>query len=558
MSPLFFKRLSDEVLGSRLASGEAAAFDELYRRYSNRLAAYGAHLLGDIGLGDDVAQATMLKAYGALRAGRVPDHMKPWLFRIAHNVAIDLVIRRRELPSDDLPESPTADREPFTGTLVAALATLPDRQRRVYVLREVHGLRIDETAAELGLTASQVEQSLFAARNRLAEQLVFGDRLNCVTVQRLAAGPLDAAERRALKTHLRTCDSCRATLGLRGRALTIFPAGISVDWLARLGPGLLTGGAPAAAKVGAVVATATIAAGVPVAVEQSAHRHAHRPIVPSAVAVHETPVVSVRAISKETLAAAVAAPTAVAPAAAAVAVSAPRTAAVMAPRSDHHGSSDSRGRSSDVSLIRRGHGSGSVSEGSAHHGSEHHGGVPTSIDTESRHHGSDGGGSDGGGSDGGRSDGGTSDGGSGSGHDGPGSSGSPTVDTSSGGDRSGRDGGGSDGTRDGGTTGNTDGKDGGGDRDGGGGTTTSPTTTTTATTTTTTTATTTTMTTTTTTPVVTDDLPDTSGGSGGGDSHDGGASSDGGGGGGGTDGGGSDDGGGGTDSHIASTTDESH
>jgi hypothetical protein len=40
---------------------------------------------------------------------------------------------------------------------------LPDRQRRVYVLRELHGLRIDETAAELGLTAAQVEQSLFAA-----------------------------------------------------------------------------------------------------------------------------------------------------------------------------------------------------------------------------------------------------------------------------------------------------------------------------------------------------------------------------------------------------------
>jgi uncharacterized membrane protein YgcG len=47
--------------------------------------------------------------------------------------------------------------------LVAAFARWPDRQRRVYVLRELHGLRIDETAAELGLTAAQVEQSLFAA-----------------------------------------------------------------------------------------------------------------------------------------------------------------------------------------------------------------------------------------------------------------------------------------------------------------------------------------------------------------------------------------------------------
>ena len=146
MSPLLAKRLSDESLGSRLASGEAAAFDELYRRYVNRLAAYGAHLLGDGAAGDDVAQATMLKAYGALRDGRVPDRIKPWLYRIAHNVAIDLVIRRREWPTAELPERGSTDAAPIAGALVAALAALPERQRRVYVLRELHGLRIDETA----------------------------------------------------------------------------------------------------------------------------------------------------------------------------------------------------------------------------------------------------------------------------------------------------------------------------------------------------------------------------------------------------------------------------
>jgi RNA polymerase sigma factor (sigma-70 family) len=190
VSPFLFRRLSDESLGGRLASGEAAAFDELYRRYSHRLAAYGAHLLGDGASGDDVAQATLLKAYTALRDGRVPGQMRPWLFRIAHNVAIDLVARRRELPFSDLPDRPR-DAPPYAGALVAALAWLPDRQRRVYVLREIHGLRIDETAAELSLTTPQVEQALFAARNRLAELLVFGERLSCVSVRRLAAGPLD-------------------------------------------------------------------------------------------------------------------------------------------------------------------------------------------------------------------------------------------------------------------------------------------------------------------------------------------------------------------------------
>ena len=182
MSPFLLRRCSDEALGGRLASGEAAAFDELYRRYVHRLAAYGAHLLGDPAAGDDIAQSTLLKAYNALRAGSVPARVKPWLYRIAHNTAIDLVARRREIPAAVLPEqaSPPADQN--GSALVAALAALPERQRGVYVLRELHGLRIDETAAELGLTTAQVEQSLFAARNRLAELLVFGDRLNCVTV----------------------------------------------------------------------------------------------------------------------------------------------------------------------------------------------------------------------------------------------------------------------------------------------------------------------------------------------------------------------------------------
>ena len=292
VSPLLLHRLSDEQLGSRLASGEAAAFDELYRRYVHRLSAYGANLLGDAVSGDDVAQSTLIKAYGALRDGRVPDRVRPWLYRIAHNVAIDLVTRRLELPSAELPEGSTGSGDPVerSGALVAALAALPDRQRHVYVLRELHGLRIDETAEELGLSSTQVEQSLFVARNRLAEHLVFGDRLNCVAVQRLALGPLERDERRALKTHLRSCSSCRTALGLRGRVQTLLPLA-PFDWLRGLFVGVATGGAPAAAKVGAVVVTATLAAGVSGAADPASHHarpvqradapltHAQRPVV---------------------------------------------------------------------------------------------------------------------------------------------------------------------------------------------------------------------------------------------------------------------------------------
>jgi RNA polymerase sigma factor (sigma-70 family) len=284
VSPITLRRLSDERLGSRLADGEAAAFDELFRRYVHRLAAYGARLLGDSAAGDDVAQATLWKAYSALRGGHVPDRVRPWLYRIAHNTALDALGRRRELLLDQVPDRAAPNHHAVGGALLAALASLPDRQRRVYVLRELHGLRMDETAAELGLTSPQVEQALFAARNRMAEHIVFGDRLDCVTVRRLARGSLEGNERRALKTHLRSCPACRSELGLRGKTLSVAPLGV-LDWARGL---LVGGGAPAAAKVTAAVAAAGLAVGMPGAVEQlpAADVHPHTPWVGRMVVVH--------------------------------------------------------------------------------------------------------------------------------------------------------------------------------------------------------------------------------------------------------------------------------
>jgi DNA-directed RNA polymerase specialized sigma24 family protein len=71
MRRLLLSRLSDEQLTRRLAAGEAAAFDELYRRYVQRLAVYGRQLLGDGAGGEGVAQVALLNAYRALRNGVV-------------------------------------------------------------------------------------------------------------------------------------------------------------------------------------------------------------------------------------------------------------------------------------------------------------------------------------------------------------------------------------------------------------------------------------------------------------------------------------------------------
>lgn len=164
-----------------VAAGDSDAFDELYRLYARRLATYAGRIAGDPSAGEDVAQIALLSAYEALRRGTRPRHLRAWLYRIAHNAALETRRRRPVVAELDEEHEPSRDDETsaLRAVLVEALSALPERQRAAYLLREVQGLRVAEIAAELDLTTEQVEQALFAARNRLAEQLTFGRRLDC-------------------------------------------------------------------------------------------------------------------------------------------------------------------------------------------------------------------------------------------------------------------------------------------------------------------------------------------------------------------------------------------
>ncbi|HEX6491561.1 MAG TPA: sigma-70 family RNA polymerase sigma factor [Gaiellaceae bacterium] len=266
-------RTPDQQLAKRLAAGDDAAFDLLYRRYSARLAAYGARLLADRAKGEDVAQTALMNAYRALRHGRSapPTHVKAWLYRIAERVALQLLQREKDVAAELEPESAGPDPQEASaarGQLVAALRELPERQLHAFLLRELRGFSVAEIGAALQLTSEQVEQALFAARNRLAEGLVFGRRLDCASVQALDGAVLDLSERRALQAHLRACPCCRSSLELGKKGLGgISPLGL-LAWLRDAAAGMLSsGGAPVAAKVGVAVASVALAGGGVVAAE---------------------------------------------------------------------------------------------------------------------------------------------------------------------------------------------------------------------------------------------------------------------------------------------------
>jgi RNA polymerase sigma factor (sigma-70 family) len=287
---------TDEELARDLSTGEVEAFDELYRRYSGRLATYTGRLLRDRGAGEDVAQSSLMSAYETIRRGSRPRHVRAWLFRIARNTALEQLAGRRpvgNLATERVVEGGHSESS-ARAALLAAIEALPERQRRVFLLREIQGLRIDEIAGELALTVTQVEQSLFAARNRLAEHLVFGERLACATLGNVDIVQLGSVGRRAVKAHLRSCAACRsarpaaaarASLGLVPVQVLAFLRGVPAAFFG--------GGSSIAAPAAALTAAGALAVATPVGVPKLAHKLLNRPAAAPAAA----PAVETRAPS---------------------------------------------------------------------------------------------------------------------------------------------------------------------------------------------------------------------------------------------------------------------
>ena len=87
--------------------GDEAAFEALYDRHHASLLAFCRHMVGNREDGEDALQQTFLRAHRALREGRPPDSVRPWLFAIARNRCRTLLAARRDaaIPSDELEPS---------------------------------------------------------------------------------------------------------------------------------------------------------------------------------------------------------------------------------------------------------------------------------------------------------------------------------------------------------------------------------------------------------------------------------------------------------------------
>ncbi len=163
---------SDERLVALAREGHDPAFAAIVDRYRGPLERYCGRLLGD-GRGriaEDAVQQAFVNAHTALRASDRGLALKPWLYRIAHNAALNIVRSSQDgetLDEDRAGPSQTADlvelRERLRETL-SDIQALPAVQRDALLLREVEGRTHEEIAVALGVTPGGARQHLHRAR----------------------------------------------------------------------------------------------------------------------------------------------------------------------------------------------------------------------------------------------------------------------------------------------------------------------------------------------------------------------------------------------------------
>jgi RNA polymerase sigma-70 factor (ECF subfamily) len=185
----------DTELVKRAQAGDLDSFEELVAQHETRVYALALRITGQVHDAQDVTQQTFLNAIEHLSSFRGESSFSTWLLRIATHAALKILRKRRGLPtvsleqnteeSDSYGEVPhpefiadwsqspqkLAERGEIRELLGKALDQLDEKHRLVFVLRDVEGLSVKETAEALELSEANVKVRLLRARLQLREEL---------------------------------------------------------------------------------------------------------------------------------------------------------------------------------------------------------------------------------------------------------------------------------------------------------------------------------------------------------------------------------------------------
>jgi RNA polymerase sigma factor (sigma-70 family) len=331
---------SDGRLVALARDGHDPAFTAIVDRYRAPLVRYCTRLLGPE-RAEDAVQQTLLNAHTAMNDDLDRDiQLRPWLYRIAHNVSLNVLRGAREtttLAEDRADtvavEDVVAQRQQLRDAL-AAISALPEPQRDALLLRELEGRSHEEIAGALGVSVGGARQHLYRARTTVR------GAMTALTPYPLLARLIDLGTQTAAETGAARASEVAVGTGLSAVAT-------------KVGVGVVAAGAVAAGAINAHHAT------------HHRHKLKHTTVAPAALVVHH-------AISKPVV---------------------PVAAATGATVSSSHGSGANSGSGSGTTNHQSSHsgtgkhhhghettggGSGGTSshEGPGHDAGDDHGGVP--------------------------------------------------------------------------------------------------------------------------------------------------------------------------------------
>ena len=222
--------LDDAELAMAAAHGDRQAFAAIYDRYADRLYDFCAGMLRDGDAAADCVQDVFVDAATQLTMLRDPSRLRSWLYAIARHQALARIrARRRELPSDELPEIDSGDpdmatvvaRAELAALIAEACGALSERDRTVFELTYRHGLDGGELAQALGVSHSNA--NTLAGRLRDGVERSLGALLVCrgakadpTTCAELAAivdgwdGTFTVLMRKRAARHIDACSVCDA------------------------------------------------------------------------------------------------------------------------------------------------------------------------------------------------------------------------------------------------------------------------------------------------------------------------------------------------------------
>ncbi len=165
---------------------DAHDFEYVARRWQRRIFTFAAYTLGDVAEAEEVTQDVLVRLWRHPEMLR-SEGLEPWLLRVTRNLCIDRFrgLRSRANVLDDrgplhavethVDGRPTPERSAAAAQLrrhiAVALSGLPEPQRSVVILREIHGLSYDDIADAVQISPANVKVSLHRARRRLRERL---------------------------------------------------------------------------------------------------------------------------------------------------------------------------------------------------------------------------------------------------------------------------------------------------------------------------------------------------------------------------------------------------